>query len=121
MLVAALMLIPGLISLLPSSWQDDISPYLPSNAGESMFALTHDATSLSPARRAAGLPRLDGRCALAGAAYRLVRTRRLTRCRTGGPPRWTGDHMRGDDEAGPSDFTGRRRGRCLSRTRWSPG
>lgn len=72
-LVAALMLIPGLISLLPSSWRDDISPYLPSNAGESMFALTHDSTSLSPG---AGL--LVFLCwtvlALGGAAYRLTRS-----------------------------------------------
>ncbi|MFG2969827.1 ABC transporter permease [Streptomyces sp. NPDC048288] len=72
-LVATLMLIPGLISLLPSSWQDDISPYLPSNAGESMFALTHDATSLSPG---AGLLVFLGwtALALAGAAYRLLRS-----------------------------------------------
>ncbi|MFF9154462.1 ABC transporter permease [Streptomyces sp. NPDC014846] len=72
-LVAALMLIPGLVSLLPSSWRDDFSPYLPSNAGESMFALTHDSTSLSPG---AGL--LVFLCwtalALGGAAYRLART-----------------------------------------------
>ncbi|MGC0343874.1 ABC transporter permease [Streptomyces sp. SLBN-8D4] len=72
-LVAALMLIPGLASLLPSSWQDDISPYLPSNAGESMFALTHDATALSPT---AGLLVFLAWTALAlsGAAYRLVRS-----------------------------------------------
>ncbi|MGW7541610.1 ABC transporter permease [Streptomyces sp. NPDC054770] len=72
-LVASLMLVPGLISLLPSSWQDNISLYLPSNAGESMFALTHDSTTLSPG---AGL--LVFLCwtalALAGAAYRLVRS-----------------------------------------------
>jgi ABC-type transport system involved in multi-copper enzyme maturation permease subunit len=72
-LVGALMLVPGLISLLPTSWQGNISPYLPSNAGESMFALHHDATTLSPT---AGL--LVFLCwtalALAGAAYRLVRT-----------------------------------------------
>ena len=76
-LVATLMLIPGLISLLPSSWQDDISPYLPSNAGESMFALTHDSTTLSPG---AGLLVFLGwtALALAGAAYRLVRSRRLS-------------------------------------------
>ncbi|MET7310236.1 ABC transporter permease [Streptomyces sp. NPDC005571] len=72
-LVAALMLIPGLVSLLPSSWQDDISPYLPSNAGESMFALTHDTTTLSPT---AGLLVFLAwtALALAGAAYRLVRS-----------------------------------------------
>jgi hypothetical protein len=72
-LVASLMLIPGLVTLLPSSWQDNISPYLPSNAGESMYALTHDATSLSPG---AGLWVFLGwtALALAGAAYRLVRS-----------------------------------------------
>ncbi|WP_369190976.1 ABC transporter permease [Streptomyces sp. R08] len=72
-LVASLMLVPGLISLLPSSWQDNISPYLPSNAGQAMFALTHDATTLSPG---AGLLVFLGwtALALAGAAYRLVRT-----------------------------------------------
>ncbi|KOV68573.1 membrane protein, partial [Streptomyces sp. NRRL WC-3618] len=45
---------------------------LPSNAGESMFALTHDSTTLSPT---AGLLVLLGwtALALAGAAYRLVR------------------------------------------------
>ncbi|MER5598983.1 ABC transporter permease [Streptomyces sp. NPDC002265] len=72
-LVASLMLVPGLVSLLPTSWQDDISPYLPSNAGESMFALTHDATTLAPG--AGGLVFLGWTVlALAGAAYRLVRT-----------------------------------------------
>ncbi|MES4889652.1 ABC transporter permease [Streptomyces sp. NPDC096012] len=72
-LVAALMLVPGLISLLPTSWQGDISPYLPSNAGESVFALTHDAATLSPA---AGLLVFLGwtALALAGAAYRLLRS-----------------------------------------------
>ncbi|MET7685433.1 ABC transporter permease [Streptomyces sp. NPDC005423] len=72
-LVAALMLVPGLISLLPTSWQDNVSPYLPSNAGESMFALTHDSTTLSPG---AGLLVLLAwtALALAGAAYRLLRT-----------------------------------------------
>lgn len=72
-MVAALMLIPGLVSLLPKSWQGDLSPYLPSNAGQSMFALTHDATSLSPG---AGLLVFLGWTALllAGAAYRLARS-----------------------------------------------
>lgn len=71
-LVAALMLVPGLISLLPSSWQNDVSPYLPSNAGQSLFALTHDSTVLSPG---AGLLVFLGWTvlALAGAAYRLRR------------------------------------------------
>ncbi|MEU2056132.1 ABC transporter permease [Streptomyces bungoensis] len=72
-LVAALMLVPGLVSLLPSSWQGNIDPYLPSHAGESLFALTHDSTTLSPG---AGLAVFLGWTvlALAGAAYRLVRS-----------------------------------------------
>ncbi|MEV5873669.1 ABC transporter permease [Streptomyces sp. NPDC052101] len=72
-LVAALMLVPGLVSLLPTSWQGDIDPYLPSHAGESVFALTHDSTTLSPS---AGLLVFLGwtALALAGAAYRLLRS-----------------------------------------------
>ncbi|MGW4063151.1 ABC transporter permease [Amycolatopsis sp. NPDC004747] len=72
-LVAVLTLIPGLMQLLPASWQSKIGPYLPGNAGQAMYALTHDSTSLSPA---AGLFVFLGwtALALAGAAYRLVRT-----------------------------------------------
>ena len=72
-LVAALMLIPGLISLLPSSWQNTVKPYLPSDAGQSMFALHHAAHTLTPT---AGLLVFVGwtALALAGAAWRLVRT-----------------------------------------------
>ncbi|MET7855389.1 ABC transporter permease [Streptomyces avermitilis] len=72
-LVAALMLVPGLVSLLPTSWQGHIDPYLPSHAGESLFALTHDSTTLSPG---AGLLVLLGwtALALASAAYRLLRS-----------------------------------------------
>ncbi|WP_037911051.1 ABC transporter permease [Actinacidiphila yeochonensis] len=72
-LVASLMLVPGLLSLLPSSWKDAVNGYLPSNAGESMFALTRDAHTLSPG---AGLLVLLGwtALALAGAAYRLKRS-----------------------------------------------
>ncbi|MEU3569823.1 ABC transporter permease [Kitasatospora sp. NPDC036755] len=72
-LVASLMLVPGLVSLLPTSWQSHISPYLPSHAGEAMFALHHDTTTLSPT---AGLLvfLLWTVLALAGAAVRLVRS-----------------------------------------------
>ncbi|MER8187248.1 ABC transporter permease [Kitasatospora sp. NPDC094015] len=72
-LVASLMLVPGLVSLLPTSWQNHIGPYLPSHAGEAMFALHHDSTTLSPT---AGLVvfLLWTVLALAGAAVRLVRT-----------------------------------------------
>lgn len=72
-LVATLMLVPGLTSLLPSSWQGHLSPYLPSHAGEAMFALHHDSTTLSPT---AGLAVLLGWMVLAlgAAAVRLVRS-----------------------------------------------
>ncbi|MEV8568275.1 ABC transporter permease [Streptomyces sp. NPDC051322] len=72
-LVGALMLVPGLISLLPSSWQNTVEPYLPSNAGESMFAVHHAAHTLTPT---AGLLVFLAWTvlALAGAAWRLVRT-----------------------------------------------
>jgi ABC-type transport system involved in multi-copper enzyme maturation permease subunit len=71
--VGVLMLVPGLFSLLPDSWQDNIGPYLPSNAGEAMYALTHDSTILSPG---AGIAVFAGWTVLAlgGAAYRLVRS-----------------------------------------------
>ena len=72
-LVGVLMLVPGLISLLPSTWQNNISPYLPSDAGESMFALHQNPTALLPAAGFAVFL-----CwtvlALAGAAFRLVHT-----------------------------------------------
>jgi ABC-type transport system involved in multi-copper enzyme maturation permease subunit len=72
-LVATLMLIPGLVSLLPNAWSNHISPYLPSNAGEAMFALHRDAHTLSPT---AGLLAflIWTVLALAGAAWRLVST-----------------------------------------------
>ena len=72
-LIGALMLVPGLTSLLPSAWHNDISPYLPTNAGQSMFALHHAPNTLTPP---AGLAVFLGWTALilAGAAYRLVYT-----------------------------------------------
>lgn len=71
-LVAALLLVPGLVSLLPSSWRADIAQYLPSNAGESLYSL-HPATGMLSA--GAGALVLLGWTvlALAGAAYRLLR------------------------------------------------
>ncbi|MBV2354993.1 ABC transporter permease [Streptomyces sp. J2-1] len=72
-LIAALMLIPGLATLLPTSWQDNVTPYLPSNAGHAMFALTQDPTTLSPLT---GLLVFVGWTVLvlAGAGYRMVRS-----------------------------------------------
>jgi ABC-2 type transport system permease protein len=64
--------IPPLMNILPSSWNDAISKYLPSEAGRQLFSLTHDANSLSPT--GGGLLFL-GYCALvlAIAAVLLVR------------------------------------------------
>jgi ABC-type transport system involved in multi-copper enzyme maturation permease subunit len=71
-LVAGLLLIPGLLSLLPASWRADIAPYLPSNAGESLFAL-HPAAGMLSAT-AGGLVLLGWTVlTLAGGAYRLAR------------------------------------------------
>ncbi|MDH6108687.1 ABC-2 type transport system permease protein [Kitasatospora sp. MAP12-15] len=72
-LVVSLMLLPALAGLLPSGLKDDISPYLPGNAGDSIFALTHAAHTLTPG---AGLAVFAGwtALALAGAAWRLRRS-----------------------------------------------
>ena len=72
-LVGAFLLVPGLMSLLPSSWKDNINPYLPSNAGDAMFTLHHTTGMLSAG---AGTLVLLGWTVLAlgGAAYRLVRS-----------------------------------------------
>jgi ABC-2 type transport system permease protein len=72
-LVGTFMLVPVLMSLLPESWRDDITRYLPSNAGESIFALPQADGMLSAG---AGLLVLTGWTALAlsGAAYRMRRS-----------------------------------------------
>jgi ABC-2 type transport system permease protein len=72
-LVGTFLLVPGLMSLLPKSWRADLTPYLPSNAGESIFSLHHMAGTLSAG---AGLLVLLGWTVLAlgGAAYRLTRS-----------------------------------------------
>ncbi|WP_155058883.1 ABC-2 transporter permease [Streptomyces blattellae] len=71
-LVGVFVLLPGLTALLPNSWEDNVSPYLPSNAGESIYTLTHDSTTLAPG---AGLAVFLGWTVLtlAGATYRLKR------------------------------------------------
>jgi ABC-2 type transport system permease protein len=64
--------IPPLLTILPTSWNNAISQYLPSEAGRQLFALHQAAHSLSPA--AGGLLML-GYCALVVtvAAVLLVR------------------------------------------------
>lgn len=46
-LFALLLVVPGLAQLLPTSWQPHVLPYLPSNAGESVFRLHPDTGMLS--------------------------------------------------------------------------
>jgi ABC-2 type transport system permease protein len=72
-LVGTFLLVPGLISLLPTSWQTNVNPYLPSNAGESIYALHHISGTLSAGT---GLLVLLGWTAMAlgCAAYRLMRS-----------------------------------------------
>jgi ABC-2 type transport system permease protein len=72
-LIGGLMLLPVLTNLLPSNWADNVSPYLPGNAGDAMFALTRDSSTLSPG---AGLAVFAGWAALLVglAAWRLART-----------------------------------------------
>ena len=70
--VGIFFVIPPLLSVLPSSWNNAISQWLPSEAGRQLFSLHHAAHSLSPT--AGGLLML-GYCAVvvAIAAVLLVR------------------------------------------------
>ena len=45
---AIFFVIPPLMNLLPASWNDAISKYLPSSAGADMFSLTHGPNDLAP-------------------------------------------------------------------------
>lgn len=47
-LVGLLLVVPTLGLLLPSDWQPHILPYLPSNAGQSMYSIHRDLHTLSP-------------------------------------------------------------------------
>lgn len=48
MLFAVLLVVPGLVALLPSPWDDTITKYLPSSAGVAMSALVRFPNLLSP-------------------------------------------------------------------------
>jgi len=47
---AIMFVIPPLLNVLPSSWNDAINPYLPSSAARSIFSLTHGAHELALVR-----------------------------------------------------------------------
>jgi ABC-2 type transport system permease protein len=72
---AIFFVIPPLLNVLPTSWQNAINPYLPSSAGRSIFALTHDAQSLAPGP---GLALFAGYCAIAIAIAAVLLIRRDT-------------------------------------------
>jgi ABC-2 type transport system permease protein len=45
---AIFFVVPPLLNVLPRSWNDAITPYLPGNAGRAIISITHDAHSLAP-------------------------------------------------------------------------
>jgi ABC-type transport system involved in multi-copper enzyme maturation permease subunit len=47
-LFTVVLVVPGLFPLLPTSWNDTVGPYLPSNAGTAFMTATHAAGSLAP-------------------------------------------------------------------------
>jgi hypothetical protein len=72
---AIFFVIPPLMNVLPTSWNHAVSPYLPSEAGRSIFSLTHDAHSLAPGP---GLALFCGYSALAIAIAAVLLVRRDT-------------------------------------------
>jgi hypothetical protein len=67
--------IPPLMNVLPASWNDAISKYLPSEAGRQIFSLTQGGNSLSPLW---GGLLFAGYCALATALAAILLVRRDT-------------------------------------------
>ena len=47
-LVGILLLLPGIMNILPQSWQDTVSPYLPSTAGGAVYQIRVDPGTLAP-------------------------------------------------------------------------
>jgi ABC-2 type transport system permease protein len=70
---AIFFVIPPLLNVLPSSWNDAITPWLPSESARAIFALTHGPHTLSPG---AGAAVFCGYCAFTlGLAALLLRRR----------------------------------------------
>ena len=67
--------IPPLLNVFPTSWQNAINPWIPNSAGRSIFQLTHGTHSLSPA---GGLAVTLGYCAAAIAIAAVLLVRRDT-------------------------------------------
>ena len=67
--------IPPLMNILPTSWNNAASKYLPSEAGRQLFALQHGANTLTPL---AGGLLMAGYCAVAIAVAAVLMRRRDT-------------------------------------------
>jgi ABC-2 type transport system permease protein len=67
--------LPPLMNVLPTSWNNAISQYLPSEAGRQLFSLTQGDHSLTPW---AGAALFVGYCALALAVAAVLLVRRDT-------------------------------------------
>jgi ABC-2 type transport system permease protein len=72
---AIFFVIPPLLNILPSSWNNAIAPWLPDSAARAVFQLTHDSHSLAPGP---GLALFAGYCALAIAIAAVLLVRRDT-------------------------------------------
>jgi ABC-2 type transport system permease protein len=72
---AIFFVIPPLLNILPSSWNNAIAPWIPDAAARSIFQLTHDSHSLSPAP---GLALFLGYIAVAVAIAAVLLVRRDT-------------------------------------------
>jgi hypothetical protein len=67
--------IPPLMNILPTSWNNAISQYLPSEAGRQLFALQHSPHTLTPL---AGGLLMVGYCAVVVAVAAVLLVRRDT-------------------------------------------
>jgi ABC-2 type transport system permease protein len=47
-LFGILLVLPGILAILPQTWQTNIGPYLPSNAGGALYDLHPESASLAP-------------------------------------------------------------------------
>jgi hypothetical protein len=72
---AIFFVIPPLLNILPSSWNDAISPWRPDSAARAVFQLTHDSGSLAPGP---GALLFCGYCALVIAIAAVLLLRRDT-------------------------------------------
>jgi len=72
---AIFFVIPPLMNILPASWNNAISEYLPSNAGRQIFSLTHGAHDLAPGP---GVLLFIGYCGLVLAIAAVLLVRRDT-------------------------------------------